>query len=124
MKNVKMVIRILLGLGMIVFGLNKFLEFMPMPEVSPEMGSWMGAIMATGFVMKLVAVIEIATGVLILINKYVPLALIILLPVMVIAFLSHLLLDPSGVAGSAMFLLFIILLMIWNKISYKDVLKA
>lgn len=35
MKNVKMVIRILLGLGMIVFGLNKFLEFMPMPEVSP-----------------------------------------------------------------------------------------
>ncbi|MDB9932796.1 hypothetical protein OAD28_08815 [Flavobacteriales bacterium] len=59
-----MVIRILLGLGMIVFGLNKFLEFMPMPEVSPEMGAWMGAIMATGFVMKLVAVIEIVTGLL------------------------------------------------------------
>lgn len=119
-----MVIQILLGLGMIVFGLNKFLEFMPMPEVSPEMGAWMGAIMATGFVMKLVAVIEIVTGLLILINKYVPLALIVLLPVMVIAFLSHLVLDPIGVPGSAVFLFFIVLLMIWNKASYKDVLKA
>lgn len=124
MKNVKLVVRILLGIGMVIFGLNKFLEFMPMPETTPEMGAWMGAMVATGFVMKLVAIIEIATGVMFLINKYVPLSLIVLLPVMVIAFLSHLLLDPAGVAGSAMFLLFIILLMVWNKDSYKAVLTA
>ena len=124
MKNVKLIVRILLGLGMVVFGLNKFLNFMPMPEVTPEMGSWMGALMATGFIMQLVAVIEIATGLMFLINKYVSLSLVVLLPVMVIAFLSHLVLDIAGIGGSAVFLLFIILMMVWNKESYKDVLKA
>ena len=118
-------VRILLGLGMVFFGLTKFIpEMMPAMEMTPEMGSWMGALMATGFVMKLVAVIEIATGVMFLINKYVPLSLVVLLPVMVIAFLSHLILDPAGVPGSAVFLILIILMMVWNKASYKDVLKA
>ena len=124
MKNVVTVLRILLGLGMVVFGLNKFLEFMPMPEVTLEMGAWMGAIFATGFVMKMVAVIEIVTGLMFLINKYVPLSLVVLLPVMVIAFLSHLILDIGGVAGSAVFLLIIIVLMIQNKEAYKGMLKA
>lgn len=124
MKNVKMGVRILLGVGLIVFGLNKFLNFMPFPPMEPEMGSWMEALMATGFVMPLVAVVETLAGLMLLINKYVPLFLVVVLPIMVIAFLSHLLLDIAGVGGSTIFLLFIILLMMWNKDSYKELLKA
>lgn len=123
MKNVKLVIRILLGAGMVFFGLNKFFNWM-IPEVNAEMGTFMGALFSSGFLMELVAVVEIATGVMFLLNKYVPLSLIVLLPVLVIAFLSHLFLDPAGIPGAAMFLLFTILLMIWNKESYKEVLKA
>ena len=123
MKNIKTVVRILLGLGLVIFGLNKFMNFMPFPEMTTEMGSWMEALMATGFVMKLLAVVEIVTGLVLLINKYVPLSLIVVLPVMVIAFLSHLLLDIAGVGSSAVFLLLIILLMVWNKNSYKDLLR-
>lgn len=99
------------------------MNFMPFPEMTTEMGSWMEALIATGFVMKLLTVVEIVTGLVLLINKYVPLSLIVVLPVMVIAFLSHLLLDIAGVVGSAVFLLLIILLMVWNKNSYKDLLR-
>jgi uncharacterized membrane protein YphA (DoxX/SURF4 family) len=124
MKNVITILQILLGLGLVVFGLNKFLLFMPFPEMTPEMGSWMGALMATGFIMKIVAVLEILTGVMLLINKYVPLSLVVILPIMIVAFLSHLILDIGGVGGSAIFLFLIIFLMFQNKEAYKDLLKA
>ena len=127
MKNVTLVLRILLGIGMVFFGLNKFFHWFdptggtPPPEA---MQSWFGGMAATVYLIPLVAVVEIVTGLCFLINKFVPLALIILLPVMLNAFLVHAFMDPGNVAGAAVFLFLTIFLMFQHKSSYKELLKA
>ena len=75
MKKAQLIIRILLGLMLVIFGLNKFLQFMPMPTMTDEAGEFMGALIKSGYIMVFVAVIEIIVGLSLLINKYQPLAL-------------------------------------------------
>lgn len=98
--KIVMVLRILLGVLMLVFGLNKFLGFIPLPELPEAARNFMGALGNTGYLMQLVALIEIVGGILLLVNKYVPLALVLLFPVMLNAFLFHAFLDLPGIGGS------------------------
>lgn len=126
MMNEKLItgVRILLGLGLVVFGSNKFLHFMPMPEMSPEAGSFMGALVATGYIMPIVAVVQILAGLSFLTNKFVPLMAVVLFPIMLNAFLVHAVLDPMGVGGAAVFTLLNITLLWANKSKYQPMLQA
>ena len=121
MNKAQLIIRILFGLILVIFGSNKFLHFMPMPEAA---GAFMGALVDSGYLMTLVALVEIVAGVSILINKYKTLALVILLPVILNAFLFHLFLNLSGIAGSAVALMMNLFLMYANKESYRSLLKS
>lgn len=126
MKTAKLVLRILLGVGLIIFGLNKFMHFMPMepPVEGTPMADWFNGIMATNYLFPLVAIVEITVGLSLLINKFVPLTLVILVPVMLNAFLTHLFLDIPGIGGAAVFLSLNIILMYMSKENYKEILKA
>lgn len=123
-KKVYLAIRIIAGLMLVVFGSNKFLGFIDMQPGSLEMGAFMMALFQSGYLMKLVAVVEIVAGLSFLVNKYVALMAVVLMPVMLNAFLVHLFLDPSGIAGATVLLVFTILIMLENKGRYKDILKA
>ncbi len=116
-------IQILAGLMLVMFGLNKFLNFIPMPPAPETMGAFMGALFATGYFMKLVAVVEIVAGVAFLANKFAPLMAVVLMPVMINATLAHLFLDPAGIGGAAMLTLFTVLVMIRHKEAYSALLK-
>ena|ERR1700761_9338585 len=96
MKWVILVARILLGLVFFVFGLNGLLHFMPSPPMTGDVGTWVG-IMASHHWMTFVAVIQVIGGLLLLVNRFVPLALTILAPELVNILLFHLLL--TGGAG-------------------------
>ena len=124
MNKAQLIIRILFGLILVIFGSNKFLHFMPMPPMPEAAGAFMGALVDSGYLMTLVALVEIVAGVSILINKYKTLALVILLPVILNAFLFHLFLDLSGIAGSAVALMMKMFLMYANKESYRSLLKS
>ena len=50
MAKATVIVRILMGAMLIVFGLNKFLQFMSMPPPAPEIGTFMGALFATGYI--------------------------------------------------------------------------
>lgn len=123
MNKAKLIIRILLGLMLVVFGLNKFLQFMPMPPMPDAAGELMGALMKSGYIMIVVALVEIAAGVLLLINKYQSLALVLVFPVILNAFLFHLFLDLPGIGGAAFAMAMNIFLFFANKESYKSILK-
>ena len=56
--------RILLGLPFFVGGLNGFLEFAPMPELTEPAAAFMGALVQTGYLLPLVKAIELLTGLL------------------------------------------------------------
>ncbi len=117
-------IQIIVGVLLVIFGLNKFLHFMPNPQVLPEMGEYMGALYKTGYMMALVGTVQLLSGLAFILNKYVALMAIVIVPVMLNAVLAHVFLDPAGVVASAVILLLIIAVMFKNKASYVSVLKA
>ena len=93
------VLRIIMGLIFVIFGINKFTNFMPAPELTESAGSFIGAIIGTGYMWEVMAVIYLIAGLLLLLNKAVPFALLLLAPMVVNIFLFHAMLDPAGLAG-------------------------
>jgi len=123
-SKILLAVQILVGLGLIIFGLNKFLHFMANPPVSQEMGMFMGALAKTGYMFPLVGAIQFLAGLAFVLNRFVALMAIVIVPVMLNAMLAHAFLDPSGIGGSLVILLLIIVVMFKNKEAYVAVLKA
>ena len=91
-------IAILLGLIFVVLGLNGFLNFLSMgPMPSGLAGQFVGAL-ALSHYFWVVAALQAAGGALLLVNRFVPLALVLLGPVIVNILLYHLFLNPTGIA--------------------------
>src|SRR5271167_4307945 len=87
--------RFLLGLLFLVFGLNGFLHFIPMPPPSGLAGQYMGVLFVTHYLTP-VFVLEVAGGALLLANRFVPAALVLLGPVLVNILIFHSLMAPEG----------------------------
>jgi uncharacterized membrane protein YphA (DoxX/SURF4 family) len=91
--------RFLMGLIFVVFGMNGFLNFIPPPppETMPEGAVAFGnALMKTGYMFPLVKGTEVLVGVMLLANRFVPLALALLAPVVVNIVAFHAFLAPEG----------------------------
>lgn len=98
MKIVTTIARILLGLMFTVFGLNGFLHFIPMgPQPSGAAGQFIGALASTHY-LHFVFAVQVISGVLFLIGRYVRLALMLIGPVIVNILLFHATLEPHGIA--------------------------
>ena len=96
MKVAALVARLLLGLIFFVFGLNGFLQFIPVKELPGGLaGQFITVFIASHYVLY-VSGCQLAGGALLLVNRYVPLALAILGPVIVNILLYHLLLNHAG----------------------------
>jgi hypothetical protein len=97
-KKVPTAARILLGLVFTVFGLNGFLNFIPQPPppAGPALSFLMG-LMGTGYFFPFLKGTEVIMGVLLLANRFVPLALTILAPIVLNIVAFHTFLAPAGV---------------------------
>lgn len=109
MKIAATIARYLMGLVFLVFGLNKLFNFIPSgPLPMGVAGQFIGALIASKYIMA-VGVFEAAGGLLLLVNRYVPLALALLAPVIVNVLLTNVLLDhrglPSGIVVTILWLL-------------------
>jgi putative oxidoreductase len=113
MKIAAPIARYLLGLVFLVFGLNGFLHFIPMQPLPPgTTGQFLGALFASHFVF-VVSAFQLSGGVLLLVNRYVPLALVLLGPVIVNIFFFHLLMDRSGLP------LAIVIVILWGILFFR-----
>jgi putative oxidoreductase len=112
MKIAALIARILLGLVFVVFGLNGFLNFIKGPLPSGLAGQFLGALMQSHFVLVISAV-ELAGGALLLANRYVPLGLVLLGPVIVNIFFYHLLMDHSGL------IIAIVVIILWGLVALR-----
>lgn len=122
-SKVFMVLRILLGLFVIVFGLNKFLNFIPFGEVPEAFGNYMG-ILQSAKVMYLVGAIEIISGLALIFNKYGALMALILMSVSINAVMAHAAFLPDGIAGSIVLLVLNIAVLFGYKDKYKSLLDG
>lgn len=97
MSKLPLIARLVLGLIFFVFGLNGFLNFIPPPESMPEnMTTFMNGMMVTGYFFPLLKGTEVVCGALLLVGAFVPLALIVLAPIILNIFLVHAFMAPEG----------------------------
>ena len=97
--------RILLGAPMVVFGLNAFLNFIPPPPngIAPAAEAFSVALLATGYMMPLIGVTQLLCGLLLVANRFVPLALVLLAPFLVNSVLFHVYLEHTGLPMALVF---------------------
>ena len=95
MKIASVIARYLAGVIFLVFGLNGFLHFIPMPPPAGVAGQFMGALYVSHYLWVIFA-FQVFAGVLLLANRYVPLALAVLSPVIVNILTFHALMAPGG----------------------------
>lgn len=113
MKIATLIARILLGLVFFVFGMNGFLHFIPAgPLPSGLAGQFIGALMQSHYVL-VVSALQVAGGALLLVNRYVPLALVLLGPVIVNIFFFHLFMDRRGLP------LAILVIILWGILAFR-----
>jgi putative oxidoreductase len=96
MKIASLIARLLLGLIFLVFGLNGFLQFIHMPPPTGVAAQFFGALFASHYYIVIFAV-QVLGGFLLLANRFVPLALVILGPIIVNIFFFHTLMAPAGI---------------------------
>jgi putative oxidoreductase len=96
MKILTLIARLLLGLVFLVLGLNGFLNFLSMgPMPTGLAGQFVGALVLSHY-FWVVAALQVAGGALLLVNRFVPLGLVLLGPVIVNIICYHVFLNPSG----------------------------
>jgi putative oxidoreductase len=95
MRTISTLARYLAAVIFLVFGLNGFLNFIPMPPPEGVAGQFMGALYASHYLWVIFA-FQVIAGVLLLVNRYVPLAVAVLAPVIVNILSFHALMAPSG----------------------------
>ena len=112
MKIAALIARILLGLVFFVFGLNGFLNFIPMGPLPTGLAGQFVTVLLQSHYVLFVSGIQLAGGVLLLVNRYVPLALVLLGPVIVNILLFHLHLNRTGL------LIAIIVAILWGIVAF------
>ena len=124
MEKIEKNLRGLFALMLVVFGINKFLQFMPMPPLAEQAGAFMDALVSSGYILPIVGVVELVAGIMIITNKFRALALVIVFPVALNAFLFHLFLDVSGIGGATVLILLNVFLLFRNIKFYDLLLKS
>jgi len=95
MRIASVIARYLAGAIFLVMGLNGFLHFIPLPPPEGIAGQFMGALYVSHYLWVIFA-FQVIGGLLLLVNRYVPLALAVLAPVIVNILTFHVLMAPSG----------------------------
>src|SRR3984957_17599023 len=96
MKIAVVIARILLGLPFLIFGLNDFFKFIPMQPIPGDAGILVGIMYTHGwFIFH--GLLYVIAGVLLVVGRYVPVALVILGPIIVNILVFHITLQPAGI---------------------------
>jgi putative oxidoreductase len=104
MKNrIEMGLRILIGIMLAMSGLNKLFGFMPMHEMSEAGSGFMTALSQAKYIIPTIAIIEVFGGILLISNKAVSFALVLLAPIIFNILFFHIFLEPEGVGAGIVF---------------------
>ncbi len=124
MAKIVPVARILLGLVYFVFGLNGFLQFIPVPPVEDENAkAFMAGLFSTGYFFPTLKATEVICGLALLSGFFVPLSLVVLAPITLQIFLYHRFLAGGPPMDVVMLVLHLFLGWAYIK-AYSGLLKA
>lgn len=93
-----LLVRIVLGIILVVFGSNMVHPFIPLPPPTGSAADFMNSLGATGYIFPVVGILEVVIGGMLLLKKWVAFALILLAPISINILLFHVFLDIPGVS--------------------------
>lgn len=96
MKTTTMIARILLGLTFLIFGLNGFFQFIKFAPPSGVALQFMSALVISHESIVIMG-LQVLAGALLLLNRFVPLALFVLAPIVLNILFFHFFMDPGGI---------------------------
>ena len=104
-RRLTTIARFLLGLPLLVFGLNAFFNFIPQPKTPmPEKAmAFAGALFNSGYMMQLIGVTFLVVSVFLMLNRFVPLALALFAPFIVNSLCFHIFLEHTGLPMAVIF---------------------
>ena len=123
-SKVFLALRILFGIFLVIFGSNKFLNFMPAPDEMPEAVMTVFTALTITKTIILVGAVEVLSGLSLILNKYGALMMLVLMSVSVNAVLFHINLSPDTVAPAALLLILNIVMLYAYRDAYKPLLKG
>jgi uncharacterized membrane protein YphA (DoxX/SURF4 family) len=125
MKIVALIARILLGLIFFVFGLNGFLQFIPVPPgLPPNVMTFTSLLMSTHYI-YLTAGVQVIAGALLLINRYVPLAIVTLAAMIANILTLHITMFPQTLFPMPIVVLVLWFIVAWSvRPSFAGILAA
>lgn len=123
MDKLQLVFRLLLGLALLVFGVDKFLHFMPQPAPPPEAARFLGALVDAGYVFPIIGVVFVVSGLLLLTGKGVGLALVLVAPIFVNIIMYHVCYDMAGIGAGAGLTAMALLLAFFHRTKFRELLR-
>lgn len=118
-----LIARVILGLLFLVFGIAGLFNLMPPPKNMPQdLQTFMGGLAAAKYFFPLLKITEIVCGALLIIGAFVPLALVVLAPIILNIFFVHVVLDTSGLP-IALVLVFLEIYLAFFSEPYSSIVK-
>lgn len=124
MKIAVIIVRVLMGLLFLFASIVVLFNIFPQPELTGNVKTFMDGVNATGYLMKLIKITELVCGISFVSGYYVPLAQVVIAPIIVNIFLFHAFVDPSGLLVAIFLVLANIFLAYANWDKFKPLLEA
>jgi uncharacterized membrane protein YphA (DoxX/SURF4 family) len=96
MKIAAIIVRTLMGLLFVFSSVVVLFNLVPQPEQKGDVKVFMDGVMATHYLLTFIKITELVCGILFLIGQFVPLATVMIFPVVLNIFLFHLFVEPKG----------------------------
>ncbi len=124
MKIATVIVRWLMGLLFLFASITYLFKLITPPPLTGSMKTFNDGLAASVYLMPTVKVVELICGALFVAGKYVPLATVLIAPIIVNILLVNVFLVPEGLPV-ALFLVFANAFVAWqHRDSYKPLLKA
>jgi putative oxidoreductase len=124
MNRVSTVARYLLGFLFVVIGLNGFFHFLPMPPPPSSLAIEYFTAVTVSHYMVPVFLLQLISGILLLANRFVPAALVVLAAILFNILLFHITMDPKGIGLGAFATILWVLVFLSYRANFRAILSA
>ena len=124
MKIAVIIVRLLLGFMFLFASVVVLFKLMPQPEPTGDVKVFMEGMVVTGYLMTLIKITELVCSIAFISGFFVPLAAVVIFPVIVNIFMFHLFLGPEGLPVAILLMLGDLFLAYYYRDRYKALFKA
>jgi len=123
MKIAMVIVRTLMGLLFIFAAIVVLFKLAPVPELTGVAKTFNDGIFAVGYFVPMLKIVELTCGILFVIGRFVPLATILIAPIIVNIFAYHAFIDNSGLPVAVFLVAANIFVAFYYRVVYRELFR-